>query len=275
MTINDNDIARADERNADRDLNRDPISGTPGSHPVGVGVGGLAGGAAAGAAAGTFFGPIGTLVGAAIGVVAGAAAGKGVAERIDPTGEAAYWRDAHRDRPYVDSSKYDYDRDYSAAYGYGLQSREAENARSWEESENTMKQDWESVRGESRLSWDEARPAVQDAWNRADATHSTYARSDDYHATRFDTAPYREDGTTYADYQPAYRYGTQARSRYQDRDWDTTLESDLRQDWDRDRGNDGLTWDRAKEAVKDAFTSHDRYNNNESDRSDTDRFKVK
>lgn len=274
MSNNESDIKR-DTDTAGRDLNRDPISGTPGSHPVGVGVGGVAGGAAAGAVAGTFFGPIGTLVGAAVGVIAGAAAGKGVAERIDPTGEDAYWREAHRDRPYADSSKYDYDRDYAAAYGLGLQGREAENARSWEESENQMKQNWESARGESRLSWDEARPAVQDAWDRADRTHQTYARSDEYHAANFDAAPYRDDGSSYDDYQPAYRYGTQARTRYQDREWDTSLESDLRQDWDRDRGNDGLSWDRAKDAIRDAFTSHDRYNNNEANRSDTDRFQVK
>ena len=83
------------------DLNRDPITGAPGSHPVGVGVGGVAGGAAAGALAGTMFGPIGTLIGAAAGVVVGAAAGKGVAERIDPTGETEYWRDEYKNRPYV------------------------------------------------------------------------------------------------------------------------------------------------------------------------------
>ena len=87
-----------------RDANRDPITGTPGAHPVGVGVGGVAGGLAAGAAAGTVFGPIGTLIGAAAGTVIGAAAGKGVAERIDPTGEVDYWRDAHRTRMWRSSS---------------------------------------------------------------------------------------------------------------------------------------------------------------------------
>ena len=37
-----------------RDMNRDPLTGAPGSHPVGVGVGGT-GGAVAGAAVGGFF----------------------------------------------------------------------------------------------------------------------------------------------------------------------------------------------------------------------------
>jgi hypothetical protein len=65
--------------------NRDPITGTPGAHPVGTGVGALAGGAATGAAVGTVAGPVGTVIGAAVGAVAGGLAGKGVAEEIDPT----------------------------------------------------------------------------------------------------------------------------------------------------------------------------------------------
>ena len=40
------------------DLNRDPITGEPGSHPIGTAVGGM-GGAAAGAAIGAIGGPLG------------------------------------------------------------------------------------------------------------------------------------------------------------------------------------------------------------------------
>jgi hypothetical protein len=40
------------------DANRDPITGAPGSHPIGTGVGALAGGVAAGAAIGTMAGPV-------------------------------------------------------------------------------------------------------------------------------------------------------------------------------------------------------------------------
>ena len=69
----------------DSSENRDPISGTPGAHPVGTGVGAAAGGIAAGAAAGSVAGPVGTVVGAAVGAVAGGLAGKGVAEKVDST----------------------------------------------------------------------------------------------------------------------------------------------------------------------------------------------
>ena len=66
--------------------NRDPITGAPGAHPVGVGLGAAAGGIAGGAAAGTLAaGPVGTVVGAAVGAVAGGLGGKAVAEHFDPT----------------------------------------------------------------------------------------------------------------------------------------------------------------------------------------------
>lgn len=60
----------------------DPITGEPGAHPVGVGVGALGAGAA-GAAIGSIGGPIGMLIGAAIGAVAGGLAGKEVAATSD------------------------------------------------------------------------------------------------------------------------------------------------------------------------------------------------
>ncbi len=66
-------------------LNRDPLSGEAGAHPIGTGVGAAAGGIAAGAAVGSVAGPVGTVVGAAVGAVAGGLAGKGVAETVDPT----------------------------------------------------------------------------------------------------------------------------------------------------------------------------------------------
>ena len=87
--------------NREEHANRDPISGAPGAHPLGTGVGAALGGAAAGAAAGTVVGPVGTVVGAAVGAIVGGLAGKGVAEVIDPTSEAAYWRENFKTRPYA------------------------------------------------------------------------------------------------------------------------------------------------------------------------------
>ncbi|MCW0368661.1 hypothetical protein [Xanthomonas sacchari] len=246
-----------DNNDKARDLNRDPISGTPGSHPVGVGIGGTAGGVAVGALAGTVFGPLGTLIGAAVGVVAGAAAGKGVAERIDPTGEDAYWREEYRNRDYA-KADYDYDRDYAAAYGLGLQAREQYPSRTWDEHERELSHDWGTRRGDSRLEWDEARLAARDSWERADATYRTYEDSDRYYADRFDTVDYRETDSSYDDYRPAYRYGVQARSRYRDRVWDDRLDTDLESGWERAKDRSRLSWAQAKAAVREAFDS-DRY----------------
>ncbi len=73
------------ERKNQQDANRDPITGEPGSHPVGTGLGAAAGGAAAGAAVGTVAGPVGTGIGAAVGAVAGGLAGKAAGEHFNPT----------------------------------------------------------------------------------------------------------------------------------------------------------------------------------------------
>lgn len=241
-----------------RDMNPDPITGAPGSHPVGVGAGGIAGGAAGGALAGTVFGPIGTLVGAAVGVVAGAVAGKGVAERIDPTGEMDYWREEHKNRDYIDSNR-DFDKDYAAAYGYGLQAREKHAGRTWDETETDLQSNWNSARGDSSLEWTEARDAARDSWQRADHTYNTYEASDRHFSSRFESAPYRQADDSFDDYQPAYRYGTQGRTRYGERDWDDSMENEMRDGWEKAKGTSRLTWERAKAAVRDAFDSHDQY----------------
>lgn len=81
------------------DLNADPITGEPGSHPIGTGIGGV-GGAAAGAAIGTMAGPLGTLIGGAIGAIVGGGVGHAAAEAIDPTREEAYWRAEHANADY-------------------------------------------------------------------------------------------------------------------------------------------------------------------------------
>jgi hypothetical protein len=145
--------------------NRDPVSGAPGAHPVGTGVGAVAG-AAAGAAAGTAVGgPVGTLVGGAIGAVAGGLAGKGVAEMIDPTVEDQYWRDNHRNEPYyVEGRQWD---DYGPAYRAGYEGRVKYDGRNYDEVEEDLAADYARFRGND-MNWMEVRPATRAAWDRAD-----------------------------------------------------------------------------------------------------------
>ena len=147
------------------DANRDPLTGAPGSHPVGTGVGAALGGAAAGAAVGTVAGPVGTVAGAAVGAIVGGLAGKGVAEAIDPTSEATYWRENYKTRPYAKDASFD---DYGPAYGYGVSSYVKYPGRSFDDVESDLSRDWDTARGKSSLRWENARNATRDAWERLD-----------------------------------------------------------------------------------------------------------
>jgi uncharacterized protein (TIGR02284 family) len=147
----------------DKDLNRDPISDEPGSHPVGTGVGATAG-AVAGAAAGTIGGPVGMAVGGVIGAVVGGLAGKAAAEAMDPTAEEAHWRENYEREPYYEQGR-TFD-DYSPAYRQGYTARTQYD--DWDSAAPNLQSEWESARGGSSLSWDEARPASRAAWDRVD-----------------------------------------------------------------------------------------------------------
>jgi uncharacterized protein (TIGR02271 family) len=170
--------SKDNENTKGRDANRDPITKQPGSHPVGTGIGaaagGVAGGAAAGAAMGSAAGPVGTGIGIVAGAVVGGLAGKGIAEKIDPTAEDAYWREQYKREPYYDSS-FGYE-DYQGAYrtGYEGYRRLGGQGKSYEDAEPQLRQDYEREAGRSRLSWEKARPAVQAAWRRFDRNLEDY-----------------------------------------------------------------------------------------------------
>ena len=162
MTVNRNEPTKGSE-------NRDPITGAPGAHPVGTGLGAAAGGMAAGAAAGAVAGPVGALAGAAVGAVVGGLAGKGIAERIDPTIENAYWQENYRSRPYINSSYNTYD-DYGPAYMYGVDNYARYNGRAFDEVEPELSRDWQRAKGKSRLAWEDAKHATRDSWQRLSDT---------------------------------------------------------------------------------------------------------
>lgn len=154
-------MATTRDNSQTKDTNPDPITGAPGSHPVGTGVGAAATGAA-GAAIGSVAGPVGTAVGAVVGAVAGGLAGKDAAEGINPTTEDAYWRQNYKTRPYASStSSYD---EYAPAYRYGWESRSRYSGKNFDDIEPDLRKNWAASRGTCRLDWDKARPAVRDAW---------------------------------------------------------------------------------------------------------------
>ena len=150
------------------DTNRDPMSGEPGAHPVGVGAGAAGGGitgALVGAAVG---GPIGAGVGAVVGAVAGGYAGKSAAEVINPTAEHEFWRIEFLKRPYfTPGSPYE---EFGPAYQYGWESYSTfgTKGKTFNQIETDLRRDWESRRGKSKLTWEQAKGATLDAWGRVE-----------------------------------------------------------------------------------------------------------
>ena len=152
------------------DENIDPITGAPGSHPVGTGAGAVSGGVA-GAAIGMAGGPVGAIVGAAVGAVAGGLAGKGLAEAVNPTVEEAHWKDAYTREPYYEAGKsYDF---YAPAYRAGWEGRARYEGRNFDEAEADLRANYECAIGNRGANWDEGRMAARAAWDRIDMIRTT------------------------------------------------------------------------------------------------------
>lgn len=82
---------------------------------------------------------------------------------------------------------------------------------------------------------------------------STWTDEDEYWRTNYQTRPYATSAErSYDYYQPGYRYGYEAASRYKDRDWND-VESDLSRNWNSYEGRGTSTWEQMKEAVRDAW----------------------
>jgi hypothetical protein len=155
-----------EEKEGRRDSNPDPITGEPGSHPIGVGVGG-AGGAAAGAAVGGVVGgPVGAVVGGVVGAVAGGLAGKGVAETIDPTVEEDYWRKNYSSRPYSKSDKKYEDYDPAYRYGWEAAAKKEYRGRRFEDVEQELAKGWPAYSNTPNTGWSDVRLVTRDAYER-------------------------------------------------------------------------------------------------------------
>jgi hypothetical protein len=147
--------------------NPDPITGEPGSHPVGTGVG-SAGGAVAGAAVGAAVGgPVGAVVGGVAGAVIGAGAGHVAGEAANPTVEKEYWEKAYKTRPYYKPGRaFDY---YEPAYRYGWENATKPEfaKKSFDETESVLHQRWTAQSGSTtRPSWVDSKEPARDAWDR-------------------------------------------------------------------------------------------------------------
>jgi hypothetical protein len=75
---------------------------------------------------------------------------------------------------------------------------------------------------------------------------------DAYWRENYTNRPYVSSGTDYSEYQPAYKYGWESRTRFTDRKFDE-VESDLERGWESAKGRSRLGWDEAREATRDAW----------------------
>jgi uncharacterized protein (TIGR02271 family) len=211
----------AADRNNGPDRNPDPITGAPGSHPTGVGIGAAAGGltgvgtaVAAGAATGSVAGPIGTAIGAIAGAVVGGYVGKGIGEKHDPTEDDTYWREQHKGRPYV-TKEHDYDRDLAPAYRYGSTIGLHENS-------DHDRPVGSTDAGTASTSGMGVTGSIKAAGTAAAARTPTAG-----------TTPTTTTGTRRVDFDQH--------------------EADLRAGWDKVRGTSGLNYDQARHAIRDAY----------------------
>ncbi|HEY9813223.1 MAG TPA: DUF2382 domain-containing protein [Candidatus Sericytochromatia bacterium] len=150
--------------NSEHDANRDPISGEPGAHPVGTGIGAAGAGAMGAAIGGVVGGPIGAVVGTVIGSVAGGLMGKGAAEAVNPTEEDTYWQNNYASRPYVEPDT-GYDA-YQPAYNTGYEgfNRYAETEKTYDEIEPELQNHYEQNYASSGVPWEKAKHAARDAY---------------------------------------------------------------------------------------------------------------
>lgn len=156
--------------------NPDPITDTPGSHPIEAGVGAAVGGAATGLTVGlTAAGPVGAIAGAAAGVIVGAIAGgyagKGIGELIDPTTEDNWLREffgkARAQNQTAPGSTAD---TYRPAYRHGVMmaaSAPPDDVRPFEDAEADLIEAWKVHGRETGLTWEQASPFVRDAYAKA------------------------------------------------------------------------------------------------------------
>jgi len=150
----------------EEDLNRDPLTGTPGAHPLGTGAGAASGGVAGAAVGIAVGGPVGGVIGAAVGAVAGGLAGKSAAEAVNPTAEEIFWRETYVREPYyVKGRTYEY---YAPGFRAGWEGRVRHDGRTFLEAEPALMAEYSRTKSELDPTWQDVRPAAHAAWNRVD-----------------------------------------------------------------------------------------------------------
>lgn len=74
----------------------------------------------------------------------------------------------------------------------------------------------------------------------------------DHFRNSYETTPYYQQGRSWNDYEPAYKYGYDQYGANSGRRFED-VESDLERGWEATKANSRLAWSEAKEAVRDGW----------------------
>ncbi|MBE2185487.1 MAG: PRC-barrel domain-containing protein [Rhodothermales bacterium] len=165
-------------------------------------------------------------------------------------------RSAYAGRAWDDSLEADLRADYDADHGEGMWEHIKNRVReAWNDTKSGAHEVWEDTKDLADKAWDGTQKAAASAEHALTGNHDSSSPSDDW--ARED-AYFRDwhgrfhPGSSYADYEPFYRYGYESgrREAYLGRDWDS-LEADMRTDYE---GRYGVgTWERVKDSVHEGF----------------------
>lgn len=132
--------------------------------------------------------------------------------------------------------------DYEPAYRYGsTMASTTYKGRAWDEVEPELRSSWETSHPSD--AWERVKAGVRHGWDRITGDDSDSAYRSHWSST------YANEGSSYDEYEPAYRYGSSmaTHTKYRGREWDD-VEDYLRSDWEQ--RNPNSAWERMKAAVR-------------------------
>ena len=232
--------------------NLDPITKTPGAHPLGTGLG-AAGGAAAGAAVGSTAGPLGTLAGGVGGAIAGGLAGKEIAENANPTEGVGAAEHELADVAVASGEAIDAAAelvnpqlanaiaDHHLAEGLGAGGGAVVGAAAG------------APGGPGGIVAAAAVGAVAGGAIGKGTAKLVDPKTEELHwRNAYRDRPYYDSGLAYDDYRPAYDLGYRMRATLPEATFEQA-ERRISQDWAMAKGESRLTWEQARLAARDAW----------------------
>ena len=87
------------------------------------------------------------------------------------------------------------------------------------------------------------------AWSGSMPSNAWDKDENTFWQNKFQHEGYFQNGMTWDDYEPAYRYGFESHNKWHGRKWDD-VEHDMGSEWDKMKAKSRLKWEHAKFAVK-------------------------